>query len=45
MVKSRATFCCSGTYKKCQLIVLRKLGFGDKVFEQDTSYDKFAFWD
>lgn len=32
----------------CPIIRIKKPGdmvFGDKVFEQDTSYDKFAFWD
>lgn len=32
----------------CPIIRIKKpddMVFGDKVFEQDTSYDKFAFWD
>ena len=32
----------------CPIIRIKKpddMIFGDKVFEQDTSYDKFAFWD
>ena len=32
----------------CPIIRIKKpddMVFGDKVFDQDTSYDKFAFWD
>ena len=35
-------------FARCPIIRIKKpddMVFGDKVFVQDTSYDKFAFWD